>query len=133
MKNNHSILILTALFSGILIVSSCKKTADTTTTVKEEPGLTIISPVEGDTLVGSVHMKFTATDNKALHTCSIVLGGASTYYADYIEPVEGKTTFSFDSSQNALPTLLEAATFTVSVGDHDSHITTKTVHIHIKQ
>jgi hypothetical protein len=79
-------------------------------------------------------MAFTAGDDKGLHTCAIALNnGSSAYYVNNSEDVYNKTSFNFSYIQTVLPTTLTPVTFTVSVTDHESNTTSKTVNCFVKQ
>ena len=124
MKKFQIIVIFAGLLSLPFIACKNEKEEDTTA-----PVLTIVSPAENEAFTGEVHLELTVTD-ESLHEMSIKVTKDSDGVVVFEEDPEVHDLTEFEYHEHFTPAGLSGATaltLTMTVEDHASHITTKTV------
>ena len=99
----------------------------------EAPVLNIEKPTEGSSIAGEVHIHGTVTDN-ILHEMAITVTRDSdgTQLFKATPKVHNKTEYSFDEHFTPIVSEETAVTLTITVVDHSSNKTVKTVKFSVK-
>lgn len=125
------------LLSMAYLISGCKKSSDDV--IPDELVITVTSPTEGTTYVGSINMSFSIASTKGLDSCYLSLvipSSASTIYLNSFNvgaDVRNKKTFSYSASQTVLPSTLTDAQCIIRAVDLNNKSVTKTINVKIKQ
>ena len=127
MKNTLFCFILL----GLITLIGCHKSHDVDTTDTVAPVLTLTTPTDNVVITNGQNVTITgkATDDKNMHEMSIKITNDANSAVLYQEApiVHDKTSFDINSTWKTSITAATNATLTVSVSDHNSHTTTKTV------
>ena len=127
----QNLLLFFALFISVLAFNACKDNNDEGDTIA--PVLTIENPTEGASISGEVHIHGNVTD-ESLHEMEIKVtqdsDGSELFKAN--PTVHDETDFDFD--EHFTPGVLAETpvTLTITVEDHNSNVTTKTVKFKVK-
>lgn len=120
--------IKSLLFAAICLftVAACHKDSNA-------PVLTIVSPTEGESVSGEVHIECSATD-QSLHEMEVKVTKDADGTELFSAAPEVHDLKSYDFHEHFTPTVSAetAVTLTVTVSDHNDHTVTQTVKFTVK-
>lgn len=131
MKNTSSIMIIAALAASLFIFNACHKDDETD---KNAPVVNLTAPVENQqyTSGDTIFIKGLATD-ESMHEMEIKLtdDANSAVLLDTLPEVHDFTSYDINNAFKTSVTAVSNYTLLVTVEDHSSNVTTKTVHVKV--